>query len=349
MKPFIPVLCALLFAGTGLRAHECWLQPSTFAPAVGAEVKLAIKVGMQFQGEAKPFSPARVQSLRSFSLAGSKDLHPPLDGELAFATTFASPGTQVIAYDSPDSLITLESGKFQNYLREEGLDAIITQRETAGEATRPGRERYRRCVKSILQVGGKADAGYAVRTGQRLELVPLNDPAAVPAGGTIRFLLLLEGQPLTGSLVRAWHRTGDHLTTLDARSDAKGVATFALPAAGEWMLSTVHMQRTQGDSAADWESLWGNLTFALAVPPPATGPQRGHPVQGVIMGVMPNQTALLVKHEEVPGVMRAMTMMFKVEPAVLTQVKRGDAIKALMSRREDGWWLTEVVVAGPAK
>jgi Cu/Ag efflux protein CusF len=73
-----------------------------------------------------------------------------------------------------------------------------------------------------------------------------------------------------------------------------------------------------------------------------------HPLKGVVMGILPEKTALLVKHEEVPGVMRAMTMMFKVEPAVLEKVKRGDAITARMSRRHDGWWLTEVEVQPPA-
>jgi Cu/Ag efflux protein CusF len=81
---------------------------------------------------------------------------------------------------------------------------------------------------------------------------------------------------------------------------------------------------------------------------PAEQP-KAHPVKGVIMGVMTDRTALLVKHEEVPGVMRAMTMMFKVEPAVLEQVKRGDAIRAKMQRRTDGWWLLDVEVVEPAK
>jgi Cu/Ag efflux protein CusF len=89
---------------------------------------------------------------------------------------------------------------------------------------------------------------------------------------------------------------------------------------------------------------------AVAEQPAAPAEQpKTHPVKGVIMGLMPEKTALLVKHEEVPGVMRAMTMMFKVEPAVLTQVQRGDTISALMSRRPDGWWLTEVKVLAPAK
>lgn len=85
-------------------------------------------------------------------------------------------------------------------------------------------------------------------------------------------------------------------------------------------------------------------TEATAAPKPVT-----HPLKGVIVGVMPEKTALLVKHEAVPGVMRAMTMMFKVEPAVLEKVKRGDALHARMGKRDDGWWLTEVVVVPPAK
>jgi Cu/Ag efflux protein CusF len=83
---------------------------------------------------------------------------------------------------------------------------------------------------------------------------------------------------------------------------------------------------------------------ATAAPKPVT-----HPLKGVIVGVMPEKTALLVKHEAIPGVMRAMTMMFKVEPAVLEKVKRGDALRARMGKRDDGWWLTEVEVVRPAK
>lgn len=83
---------------------------------------------------------------------------------------------------------------------------------------------------------------------------------------------------------------------------------------------------------------------AAAAPKPVT-----HPLKGVVMGVMTDKTALLVKHEPVPGVMRAMTMMFKVEPAVLEKVKRGDALHAQMGKRDDGWWLTEIEIVPPAK
>jgi Cu/Ag efflux protein CusF len=76
---------------------------------------------------------------------------------------------------------------------------------------------------------------------------------------------------------------------------------------------------------------------------------ESHPVKGVIMGLLPDRQALLVKHEAVPGVMRAMTMMFKVEPGVLEKVKQGDAIEARMAKRSDGWWLTEVKVVSASQ
>jgi Cu/Ag efflux protein CusF len=57
----------------------------------------------------------------------------------------------------------------------------------------------------------------------------------------------------------------------------------------------------------------------------------------------------MVKHEEIPGVMRAMTMMFKVDATALKAFKAGDTITGLMSRQAAGWVLEEVKPAAPAK
>lgn len=80
---------------------------------------------------------------------------------------------------------------------------------------------------------------------------------------------------------------------------------------------------------------------------PAAAPQR-HALRGVVIDVVADKSALLVKHEEIPGVMRAMTMMFKVDAATLKAVKKSDAITGLMSRRDGSWVLEDVKVA-PAK
>lgn len=75
---------------------------------------------------------------------------------------------------------------------------------------------------------------------------------------------------------------------------------------------------------------------------------KKHPLRGVITGIMADRSALLVKHEAIPGVMRAMTMMFRVDSATLATAKEGQAITGLMSRQGDAWVLEEVKSA-PAK
>src|SRR6478609_218958 len=262
-----PLLVLATLAVTGLlSAHECWLQPATFAPVAGPTIGLTIQVGMNFQGEPKPFNPERIAALKHFSAAGTEDWTAKANNLLQLPVRFEDAGTHVITYDSKPSLITLQPAEFGEYLREEGLDFVIAERERAGESAKPGRERYQRCNKTIVRADGKADATYGVVTGQRLEIIPVDDPAAWQPDGALRFKFLFSGQPLAAAKVRAWHRTGDKLTTIDATTDANGEASFTLPVAGPWMLSTIHMARLTGDAAAEWESTWGNLTFAVRRP-----------------------------------------------------------------------------------
>ena len=91
----------------------------------------------------------------------------------------------------------------------------------------------------------------------------------------------------------------------------------------------------------------GPLLHRLPAAPPAgdAAQPTSHPVTGVVQSVMPERSALLVKHEEIPGFMRAMTMMFLVEPEVLEWVKVDDKITGRLYRDESGQWrLREVKV-----
>ena len=79
-------------------------------------------------------------------------------------------------------------------------------------------------------------------------------------------------------------------------------------------------------------------------------PAKRHPLRGVITAVDVERSALMVKHEEIPGVMRAMTMLFKVDNATLKSVQKGQTITAMMSRQGDEWWLHDLkTVATPGR
>ena len=80
----------------------------------------------------------------------------------------------------------------------------------------------------------------------------------------------------------------------------------------------------------------------------AAKPAEGHPLRGVIVGVLAERSSLLVKHEEIPGVMRAMTMLLKVDADTLAAAKKDQAITATLLKKADGWWLQDVKPVEPA-
>jgi Cu/Ag efflux protein CusF len=71
---------------------------------------------------------------------------------------------------------------------------------------------------------------------------------------------------------------------------------------------------------------------------------KRHALRGVIVAIDAGKSALRIKHEEIPGVMRAMTMQFRVDAVALQAAQVGATITGLMSRQPDHWLLEEVKI-----
>ncbi|MBA2674749.1 DUF4198 domain-containing protein [Ramlibacter sp.] len=267
MTPFFRLLAgvAAALACTLAGAHEFWMLPGAFASAPGQPVALALFVGQQFAGDRVAFNRAVVASLRDVTRSGAADLTQQMPEQPAgqFAFQPAAAGTHVMAMDSHPSRIELSADKFHAYLHDEGLDDIVQAREAAGTAALAGRERFRRNVKAVVQVGAALDDGYAARTGQKLEIVPLRHPGRMRAGEDLSLQVFFDGRPLGGRLVKLWHRRGAQTLTIRAVTGADGKAAFTLPWAGVWMASVVQMVPSDDVAAADWDSYWGNLSFEV--------------------------------------------------------------------------------------
>jgi len=69
---------------------------------------------------------------------------------------------------------------------------------------------------------------------------------------------------------------------------------------------------------------------------------KRHPIKGVIVDIMADQSALMVKHEEIPGYMMAMTMMFKVDAATLKAAVKDQTITGTLVEGTDGLSLEDV-------
>ncbi|MGL4398964.1 MAG: SCO family protein [Luteolibacter sp.] len=74
---------------------------------------------------------------------------------------------------------------------------------------------------------------------------------------------------------------------------------------------------------------------------------RDFTVRGVVRETRPAKSQLIVKHEEIPGYMDAMTMPFQVrDPKILESVKAGDAITFQLHVTEEDHWIDGVKIVG---
>ncbi|MBM3979704.1 MAG: DUF4198 domain-containing protein [Planctomycetes bacterium] len=259
---------AVLLLAAPAGAHDYWLVPETYTPKDRASVPVRLFVGEHFKPEQEvAYSAKKTPLVRLVTAKGAAQISEAKNGtKPAFAFDMPGTGSAVLRVDRDWSGITLKADKFTAYLKEEGLDEIVTARAAAGEADADGKERYRRCLKTVIHGGGKPDAAPTEPLGQVLEIVPLKNPYALKAGDELPVRVEFEGKPLAGFKLVAHHRAGDTLTTATATTDKDGKAELKLPKAGPWVVRGVHMRRVaekNPNPPADWESFWASVTFAL--------------------------------------------------------------------------------------
>ena len=250
---------ALALGASPLFAHDLWIEPTSFAPGAGEVVGVKLRVGMNLEGEPVP---RYATLIRQFVVAKDTDRVPLPGREGADPAGFLrpEPGLQVLGYFSNPSRIELPAEKFNAYLEDEGLDAILALRSARGESAAPGRELYSRCAKSLLLSGPASEAGGDRRLGFPLELVAERNPYVLRSSEDLPVRLLWRGQPLEGALVVAINRASPREKLL-ARSDREGRVRFRLHPGGMWLVKAVHMVPAPAGSDADWQSYWASLTF----------------------------------------------------------------------------------------
>jgi hypothetical protein len=255
------------------RAHELWLEPSSFRPEPGTEVAVRILVG-HGPADGEPLLP-RPEWIVRFVLAGPSGTTPvaaPPGADPPGRAAVGEAGLWAVGLESGDTLHTLSAERFERYLAEEGLEAMAAAAWAAGAGSpaateRPVRELFARSVKALLRVGpappGEAGPAVGPVLGQELELVPLADPYA-PEAGELPLRVLLRGAPAAGVLVKAASLAGGEAPPSRAVSDGGGVVRLVLSeSAGPagWLVSAVVLEPAPAGADAHWRSVWSSLTF----------------------------------------------------------------------------------------
>ena len=257
-----------MFAAATARAHDFWIEPSTFHPSPGTPVFVGLRVGQDFIGDPVPrLSPFIAafyvrQSGVDHDVSGADRVDP------AGVLRADGGATEIIAYASTGNYIELPPDRFEDYLKLYGLDDVIASRAHRGESDKSGRERFYRYAKALL-TGDKPSADVAKPLGLDYEIVPDDDPTTrlKPFHGR----LLYRGKPMGNSRVVALLH-GEPSVRVQTLSDAQGAVTLPLPRAGIWLIKSVHMERAWFFSGEDWDSLWASLTFEIPEPKPELEP-----------------------------------------------------------------------------
>jgi uncharacterized GH25 family protein len=260
------LLVALLVESAA--AHDYWLAPQTYRPAVGKPVPVRLLVGDKFDAEIertlKKSNTVRFQLLDSKGrsvdlLKTSEEGQKPL-----IQLSLPQPGAYLLTLQRDWARIEMEAEKFHQYLEHEGLTQVIQLRKDSGEADKPASERYRRYLKSLLLADGVGGDTWKQQLGHRLEIVPLADPSAVKPGARLPVQVLFESKPLADVQVAAMGRRGKKVTINHARTDKEGRVELKIDHAGEWIVRLVYLRRCSEPEEADWESFWAAMTFGVS-------------------------------------------------------------------------------------
>ena len=263
MKPrlFMSVLLLMATAGA-LGAHDLFLKPDSYFVSPGSNLLVRVLNGT-FSASDGPVAKDRVRDIALVTPSGQTRLdtsawHVAGDTSV-LAVRMRESGTYIVGASLRPRELKLEAKDFNEYLAHDGVPDVLEARRKSGELERPARERYSKHVKALLQVGDRRTDDYQAVMGYPAELVPLDNPYRLTAGGLLRVRALVDGRPVPNQLVVAGTRTGQ----LSMRTDSSGVARFRIGSRGPWYAKFIHMQPAARDSTIDYESKWATLTFGV--------------------------------------------------------------------------------------
>ena len=117
------LLLAIAFRAP-LFAHDMWIEPSTFSPPAGEIIPIRLRVGQDLLGDPLPRESSLI---KQFVVQDAKELKPVVGRDGSDPAGFVlvpKPGLFIVGYFSNPSSVELAPEKFNQYLKDEGLDAV---------------------------------------------------------------------------------------------------------------------------------------------------------------------------------------------------------------------------------
>ena len=245
-------------------AHDLWIVPPDSAVPKAIATFRAYS-GMDFPKGVNTVDPSKFKSRRLLFPDGTgTELLAAGTEEYAglLTSSLDSPGIYIAAVQTEPKLISLDAAEFNAYLVSDGLAHIYRLRSEEGTLDQPGRERYSKSPKALLQVGEGGGGDPTRIVGLQLEIVPLQNPFILKVGNTFRVKVMFQGKTL-GDANLGWDHPGDGGSASGTvRTNKDGEAFIPIGQTGLMTIRLTHMTRPNANEY-EWESFWTTLTFRI--------------------------------------------------------------------------------------
>lgn len=269
-------------SASALMAHDFWLIPDAFAIAPGDRIGIRGQTSSLFPHSLSAVTPDRIVDARVVTAnteTAVRDI-TVLGTSLRLAHPAATSGQHIVGVQLAPRSVRESPASFRRYLDLEGAPEARLHYEREGLLPAVGGDsitrRYAKYAKTFLEVGRGPRAFQRVLN-HPLEFVPLEDPAALHVGDSLRVRLLMRGQPVPTAQLRAGAiAAGPRALTdtvsarraarrdITAQTDARGVATIVITRPGLWNVRTLQIVPAPRGSGADWDVHWATVVFVIA-------------------------------------------------------------------------------------
>lgn len=259
-------IISLVLFSSPAAAHDFWLQPVRFQAARQSEIPVTLQIGHGQFRQRWGIGLERILLLKDFGPTGTRDLRGDFRtvGDADMVTRFTADGVHALVLQTAYAQSELPAIRFNDYIKAEGLSAIIAARARSRATGQSGRERYSRRAKALVQVGSSTAANARLATqalGMKLEIVADRNPYALGPDRMLPVHVLYKGQRLAGATVMLTSLEFDDKPISQAITDARGQAVFRVPPVGDWLLNVLWSEPVLNDPKADFDTTFSSLTF----------------------------------------------------------------------------------------
>lgn len=256
-----------LAAASALSAHDFFLVPGAIPFSSDADVEILAQSSSRFPTSVGAVALARITRAVMIGADGERSITDmSIRGtSLVLRSPPAGRGQRLVAVDLVPRSARQTPAEMLRWIKLEGAAdaADHIQRGTTLDGLDSVTRTDTKHAKTIIDVGRGGPRTFSRSSGQMIEFIPLQDPATLRAGDTLRARLEFKGAALPRIAVHASVPAPEDTAQkpepdLELVTDASGVVSLPVRKTGLWLIRTIHVVEV---SRGSWETHWASLVF----------------------------------------------------------------------------------------